>query len=65
MNRPSTVLRKAFSVKPEQSSGSPMRWPVQLRVAHWQQVSFVPLVNHKCANVSARNQPETLSANFS
>ena len=38
---------------------------VRLCVAYWQQVRFVPLVNHVCANVSARNQPETLSANFS
>lgn len=65
MNRPSTVVRKAFSVKPERSSDSRMRWPAQVRVAHWQQVSFVPLVSHVCANVSARNQPETLGANFS
>lgn len=65
MNRHSTVTGKALSAKLERSSNSRMRWPVQLRVAHWQQVSFVPLVNHVCANVFARNQSETLSANFS
>ena len=65
MNRPSTVLQQAVSVEPERSSGSPMRCPVQLHVARWRQVSFVPLVKHVCANVSARNQSETFNANFS
>ena len=31
-------------MKPERSSGSPMRWPVQVHVAHWQHVRFVPLI---------------------
>lgn len=38
---------------------------VRLCVAYWQQVSFVPLANHMCANVSARNQSETLGVKFS
>jgi hypothetical protein len=68
MNARSTVLRKTLPVKPERNSGSPISRPVQLRIAHWQQVSFVPLINHACANVSARNhtqsQSETLVANL-
>lgn len=65
MNRLSTVLRKAFSVKTERSSGSPMRWPAPFRIAHWQQVSFVPLADHVRANDSPHNQSETFSANIS
>jgi hypothetical protein len=65
MNRHSTAPAEALSVKRVRRPDSPMGWPVQLRVAHWQQVSFVPLVNHACANVSARNQSETINANFS
>jgi hypothetical protein len=44
MRRHPPISAKAPSVKQTRRPGSPMRWPVQLRVARWKQVRFVPLI---------------------
>jgi RND family efflux transporter MFP subunit len=53
--RVTTVTIKAPTAKPEREAGSRMMWPVQIRVALWQEVSFVPLVSRVCASASAPN----------
>jgi hypothetical protein len=63
MRRHPPISAEAPSVKQTRRPGSPMRWPVQPRVARWQQVGFVPLITQMRARVSGGELFQTSSGN--
>lgn len=65
MNKYSTVTRDNLSEKLERGSGSRMGGSMPIRVAHWHQIRFVPLVNFVCTCVSSPNDSKSLAAKFS
>jgi len=63
MRRHPPISEEAPSVKRTQRPSSPMRWPVQLRVARWKQDRFVPLITQMRARVSGGELFQIVSGN--